>query len=280
MGKDAQLDKATGGIRGIAMEAPMLDPETEQDYLRRIQESNDRVALSALLVSHLRLVLSMAQKYTGHGLPIEDLVAEGNLGLVEAARRFDRSKGTRFSTYAGWWVRALIRRFTVANRRIVGAPSTRNGRRLLSTLRATQRRLAAELGETPSRERVALELEVTPEEVAMVEAALSGRDVSLTPPEDGPVWELPAEAASPEAEVADRQVQSRSAASIAHALSRLDERERIIVERRILSDDQDTLADIGVSIGLSRERVRQIELGARHKLRESLLEQQPLESVA
>jgi RNA polymerase sigma-32 factor len=272
MGMEAQLHKATFRIRRAAVEAPMLDSETEQDFLRRIQESNDPVALSALLVSHLRLVLSVAQKYTGYGVTIEDLVAEGNLGLVEAARRFDRSKGTRFSTYAGWWVRALIRRYTVANRRIVGAPSTRNGRRLLSTLRATQRRLAAELGETPSRERVAAELQVSPEEVAQVETALSGRDVSLAPNEEGQVFELPSELTTPEDEVAEREIHAMHAASVADALAQLDERERAIVEKRVLGDDKDTLADIGASMGLSRERVRQIELRARQKLREALVE--------
>lgn len=269
---EAQFDKSAARIRRAAAEAPMLDSETEQDYLRRIQESNDPVALSALLVSHLRLVLSVAQKYTGHGVTIEDLVAEGNLGLVEAARRFDREKGTRFSTYAAWWVRALIRRFTIANRRIVGAPSTRNGRRLLSTLRQTQRRLAAELGETPSRDRVAAELDVTPEEVAMVESALSGRDVSLGPADDGQVIELPAEAISPEQHVAEQQIRDMCATSVANALAKLDARERVIIEKRILEDDKDTLAEIGASMGLSRERVRQIELRARQKLRDALLE--------
>lgn len=267
----SHYDEDTGRIRRAAMEAPMLDAETEQDYLRRIQESDDPIAMSALLVSHLRLVLSVAQKYTGHGIGLEDLIAEGNLGLVEAARRFDREKGTRFSTYAAWWVRALIRRYTISNRRIVGAPSTRNGRRLMSNLRQTQRRLAAELGETPSREQVAAELSVTVEEVAMVESALSGRDVSLGPTEDGHVVELPSHLESPEEEAADREIRAKNAESIAAALGSLDERERAIIEKRLLEDDKDTLADIGSSMGLSRERVRQIELRARAKLREALL---------
>lgn len=249
----------------------MLDAETEQDYLRRIQESDDQVAMSALLVSHLRLVLSVAQKYTGHGIGLEDLIAEGNLGLVEAARRFDREKGTRFSTYAAWWVRALIRRFTIANRRIVGAPSTRNGRRLMSTLRQTQRRLSAELGEPPTRERLAAELSVTVEEIAMVESALSGRDVSLGPTDDGQVIDLPSGGESPEDEAADREVRAMNAQSIAAAFERLDARERAIIEKRLIEEDKDTLADIGSSMGLSRERVRQIELRARQKLREALV---------
>ncbi len=272
MANSTGYDKQGARIRRAAIQAPMLDSETEQDYLRRIQESDDQVALSALLVSHLRLVLSVAQKYTGHGVTLEDLVAEGNLGLVEAARRFDREKGTRFSTYAAWWVRALIRRYTIANRRIVGAPSTRNGRRLLSTLRATQRRLAVELGAQPTRERVAEELSVTPEEVAMVESALSGRDVSLGPTDDGQVLELPSELSSPEQQAAEHEIHELNAEQIAEALSHLDERERVIVEKRILGEDKDTLADIGATMGLSRERVRQIELKARQKLREALLD--------
>lgn len=268
----ARYDGMAGRIRQVAIQAPMLDVGTEQDYLLRIQESDDPTALNALLVSHLRLVLSVAQKYTGHGIGIEDLVAEGNLGLVEAARRFDRSKGTRFSTYAAWWVRALIRRFTIANRRIVGAPSTRNGRRLLSSLRQTQRRLASANGAPPTREEVAKELEVTPEEVAMVEAALSGRDVSLGPTPDGHVVDLPSAIASPEDTVAANEIGRMNAESVAAALDLLDPRERAIVERRLLTEDKETLADIGKHMGLSRERVRQIELRARQKLREALLD--------
>ncbi len=265
-------DQGAGAIRRAAAQAPMLDAQTEADYLRRIQESNDQVALSALLVSHLRLVLSVAGKYTGQGIVIEDLVAEGNLGLVEAARRFDRAKGTRFSTYAAWWVRALIRRYAIANRRIVGAPSTRNGRRLLSNLRQTQRRLSAELGRTPTREQVAAALSVTTEEVAMVEAALAGRDVSLAPTDDGQVLELVFEGVSPEQQVIERQQARNTQTSVRKALSGLERRERAIVENRLLGDDKDTLADIGAKMGLSRERVRQIELRACEKLREALHE--------
>ncbi len=267
----SHYDNDTGRIRRAAMEAPMLDAETERDYLRRIQETDDPAAMNALLASHLRLVLSIAQKYTGRGVVLEDLIAEGNLGLVEAARRFDPAKGTRFSTYAAWWVRALIRRFTIANRRIVGAPSTRNGRRLMSTLRQTQRRLAAELGEPPTRERVAAELGVTVEEIAWVESALSGRDVSLGPTDDGQVIELSSTTESPEEEAAERELRALRARSIAAALEMLDARERSVLEKRLLDEDKDTLSDIGSSLGLSRERVRQIELRARPKLRDALL---------
>lgn len=272
MAMAARNDGMTGRLRRAAIEAPMLDAETERDYLRRIQESDDPVALNALLVSHLRLVLSIAQKYTGHGISLEDLISEGNLGLVEAARRFDRSKGTRFSTYAAWWVRALVRRHTIGNRRIVSAPSTRNGRRLLSSLRKTQRAMAHELGRTPTRHEVAERLDVTPEEVAMVEAALSGRDVVLGPTDDGQVVDLPDGGATPEQEASANELRERNVRSVRKALEHLDPRERIIVEQRLLSEDKITLAHIGKHMGLSRERVRQIELRARQKLRDVLVQ--------
>jgi RNA polymerase sigma-32 factor len=267
---EARVTRA-GDLRRVASDAPMLDYRTERDYARRVR-AGDPEALAALLASHLRLVMSIAQRYTRHGVPLEDLIAEGNLGLVEAARRFDAEKGIRFSTYATWWIRAVIRRYTLANRRIVPAPSTRNGRRLISVLRETQRRLTAELGCVPSRERVASELGVSPDEVAMVEGALGGRDVPLTPSEGGPSFELVAEVASPEEQAAERELYARKVASVGAALERLDRRERTIVEKRLLEDEADTLADIGDSLGLSRERVRQLELRAKQKLRDALLE--------
>lgn len=258
-------------LRRAATEAPMLDVATEQDYLRRIQETGEPAALDALLVSHVRLVLSIAQKYTRHGLAIDDLVAEGNLGLVEAARRFDRSRGTRFSTYAAWWIRALIRRYTMSNRRIVGAPSTRAARRLLSSMRTTQRRLAAELGQPATREQVAAALDVSADDVATVEAALSGRDISLAPAADGFTFDLVSESATPEEAASENEAAALNRQSVRDALERLEDRERLIIERRVLEDDRATLACIGEELGLSRERVRQLELRARKKLREALL---------
>lgn len=269
-----QVDRrdAFAALRRVATDAPMLDAETERELLRRIQDSNDPRALNRLLVSHVRLVLSIAHKYRRHGLALEDLVAEGNLGLVEAARRFDRSKGTRFSTYAAWWVRALIRRYTIANRRIVGAPSTRAARKLLSKLRTTQRELAAELGRPPSREQVAEALDVTVEDVTSVEAALSGRDVSLAPTPDGVVIELASNLDTPEEATSKKEAQALNERSIHDALDRLEARERLIIEKRLLNEDRETLADIGRRLGLSRERVRQLELRAREKLRIALLD--------
>ncbi len=169
-------------------------------------------------------------------------------------------------------MRSLIRRFTMANRRIVGAPSTRAARRLLSKLRETQRQLTAELGHTPTREQIAKALEVTVADVATVEAALSGRDVSLAPTPDGQVIELACERATPEETAAREQARAMNERSVHDALDRLERRERLIIERRLLDDDRETLAHIGDELGLSRERVRQLELRARQKLRAALLD--------
>ena len=184
-------------IREMAS-APMLDAETERDLLSRFRASEDPRALEALVASHLRLVVATAMRYARDGLPMEDLVSEGSLGLVEAARRFDPDKGGRYATYARWWVRALIRRYALANRRIVGAPSTRNGRRVMSRLRRTQKALTAQYGAPPSTEQVAEHLGVSPEEVEQVDAALRTNDLSIRP-EGG--WEPHADAASPEDEM-------------------------------------------------------------------------------
>jgi RNA polymerase sigma-32 factor len=258
-------------VRRAANCAPMLDACTELDYLRRIQANDDPTAMRELLASHLRLVLSIAQKYTGHGIALDDLIAEGNLGLIEAARRFDFGKASRFSTYAAWWVRALVRRYTLDNRRIVRAPSTRNARRLWSGLRKTQRELAQELGRTPTLEQLAARLCVSTEEVEMVEMALRARDVPVGAQDAGAV-DVPASEISPEDEAAEREARERNIAGVRRALAKLAPRERAIIERRLLSDEGETLSEIGHTLGLSRERVRQLEKRACDALRGELTE--------
>lgn len=262
-----------GHLRRRAARAPMLAADTERELLAQIRDHDDPKAMAALLDSHLRLVLAMAHRYTRHGVSLEDLVAEGNLGLVEAARRFEADRGTRFSTYAAWWVRALIRRYALANRRIVPAPSTRNARKLIGTLRTTERKLSAELGRAPTPTEVAEALGVEVKDVEMVDTALRARDVSFGPRPDGTDFELASPKASPEQQVADHQLAARSKQSVHRALDLLDAREREIVEKRFLEEDRQTLSNIGSTMGLSRERVRQLEVRAREKLRVALLNQ-------
>jgi RNA polymerase sigma-32 factor len=250
----------------------MLDEDTERDLLERVREHSDPSALARLVESHLRLVLAVARRFHREGVPMEDLVGEGMLGLVEAARRFDPDKRARFGTYATWWVRALVRRFALSNRRIVGSPSTRNGRKIVSKLRETERHLTATEGAPPGLERIAEALGVSLEEIQEVEAALTGRDVVLgADREDGSPLELACSAPSPEEQAAARQRARHTRASVDRGLAALDPREREIVERRLLTEDGQTLARLGESLGISRERVRQIELIAKDKMRAAMV---------
>ena len=264
-------DDSITALRRAANDAPMLDAETELKLISQLRKGNSR-ALRDLMAAHLRLVLATARRYSGNGMSLEDLVAEGNLGLVEAARRFDPERGTRFGTYAAWWVRAFVRRYALANRRIVPTPSTRNARKLVSSLRATQRTLTQELGRPPTRDEVADALDVAPEDVGMMESVLGGRDLFVGPTEDGTVVELEDYRPSPEQETAEHEIEDLRASSVEIALSKLTEREQEIVRRRYLEEDGVTLAVLGHDLGLSRERVRQIEKRAQHKLRAALVE--------
>lgn len=253
----------------MAERAPLLQADQERKLIQAFQAGSE-AALTTLLSSHLRLVLSMAKRYAGRGAAMEDLIGEGNLGLMEAARRFDVTRDNRFSTYAAWWVRARIRRFALANRRIVGAPSTRNARRVLAGLRKTQRTIMQREGRVPERSEIARELDVKEGDVAMVEAALGGRDVALGPAADGTTYEVQADTPSPEQIAAEHELECERRRCIDEAMRTLSEREREILKRRYLEEETVTLAVLGKSLGLSRERVRQIEKRAQRKLRGAL----------
>ncbi len=257
--------------RRAANEAPILDAETELELIAAFKGGSS-AALTRLLAAHLRLVLSIAKRYAGNGASLDDLVSEGNLGLVEAARRFELGRNNRFGTYAAWWVRAHIRKYALSNRRIVAAPSTRNARRVLSRLRRTQRDIAQREGRIADRAEVAKVLDVNESDVAMVEAALGGRDVTVGPVDDGSGWDLAVDQRSPEEETADCEYEDRCRDRITEALRELSPRERDIVVQRHLDDDGATLAVLGEKLGLSRERVRQIEKRAQKKLRSALLD--------
>ena len=248
-----------------ARQAPLLTHDEERRLSQRVH-GGDRDATEMLLISHLRLVISIAQGYARHGIPLEDLIGEGCVGLVEAARRFEPERGTRFAVYAAWWIRAHVRRYTVANRRIVRAPSTRVARRLLAQLRKTQRSLAQTSGGPVSSDVVSRVLGVTTEEVQDMEAVLTGRDVPLAAGgEEG--YEVSDSSPSPEERAAEAESRRLRETDVRRALVQLDEREREIVHRRYLEPDKTSLATIAKSMGLSRERVRQLEQRARSKMR-------------
>lgn len=249
----------------------MLSADYEKQLVAGFQEGSAD-SLRQLLSSHLRLVLSMARRYVGHGASLEDLIGEGNLGLVEAARRFDAQRGVRFGTYAAWWVRAYVRRYALANRRIVATPSTRNARRILGRLRSTQRSISQSEGRPAERHEVAMALGVSESDVAMVESALSGRDVPVGPTESGYGFEVANQEPSPEQAAAERESREVAHGKLFAAMKELSDRERVIVQRRWLDEDTATLAALGQTLGLSRERVRQLEKRAQRKLRAALLD--------
>jgi RNA polymerase sigma-32 factor len=256
-------------LRASASKEPMLSPEREAGLVARIQANErDSAALHELLAAHRRLVVSVVARYTRAGLSTADLVSEGNLGLLEAARRFDPAHGVRFSVYAVWWIRARIGRFVAANRRIVPAPSTRNARKLFAKLRSCERALEQAHGQAPTRDDIASATGTTADEVAMVQAALS-HDVHFDPI-DAESTGVACSECSPEEIMAKVEAERLRANGLHRALSLLDPREREVLDRRFLEsngdDDGETLADIGRRLGISRERVRQIELAAKRKL--------------
>lgn len=259
-----------GPLASAAGEAPMLSTERELKLARAAARGSAQ-AFNELVSSHLRLVFSIARQYDRYGASTDDLVAEGTLGLVEAARRFDPTKGVRLAAYAAWWIRAYMRRYTLATRRIVRGPATRQGRKLISNLRRAQRELAQREGEAPSAARVAQALGVDAHSVEEVDAYLSGCDVSCGLDEEGRGHEAVAGDPSPEAQVATLEEAKRSSDAVHCALDQLNDRERQIVQRRYLCAESSSLSTIGIDMGLSRERVRQLEQQARLKMRQTVL---------
>lgn len=262
--------RAKDALRVRALGQPLLSEQVERDLVARAQ-AGDRAALDALLAAHMRLVYSVARSYAKHGVPMEDLVAEGMLALCEAARRFDPSRGFRFATCGRCWLKAHLRRYTLHNRRIVSAPSTRNARTVIAHLRRTERRLAQETGAPPCVEQVASALSVKPSDITMVASALSGGDVEY---DDGARVPWVSPDPSPEEMVADAEVRADFETCLAEALDSLTPREREIVLQRT-GNDVATLESLGATLGVSRERVRQIEERAKRKLRSALQHRLP-----
>lgn len=270
MNTTAHRHTAIESLTAAARSAEMLTAEQEVELARRAAAGDDR-AFEKLLKSHLRLVLTIAHEFGSYGLPADELVSEGMLGLVEAARRFEHERGVRLAAYAAWWIRAYMRRYTIYNRRIVRTPSSRHGRRLLANLRKTQRALTQQNGERPDAEAVAAALGVGVRDVEEMEAALSGRDVPCGHDAEGRGFELPAAEPTPEALVAESEERQSSIAAMRSAMDRLSERERDILRHRYLGDESTSLASIGRGMGLSRERVRQLEHQAQAKMRHAIL---------
>jgi RNA polymerase sigma-32 factor len=250
---------------------PLLDAELERELLVRAQAGDQR-ATERLVVAHMRMVRRLARAYQHAGVSRDDLFSEGMVGLLEAVRRFDLERSNRFSTYAGWWIKARLGRYVTETRHLVPLPSTRNARRIRRMMDRTSRALTQKLGRPATREELALALDVSPEEVAMVESAASAREVTLGPSELGLKREIADESPTPEQLVMELERVRMQQEQVEAALCLLSERERRVLTRRILEDERESLAQLGEHLGISRERVRQIQVQAESKLRGTLRE--------
>lgn len=261
-----------------AMRAPLLDAGDEQALARRWRESADDAALRDLTGAYMRLVIAMAGKFRRHGLPMADLVQEGAVGLMQAADRFDPDRGVRFSTYAGWWVRAAMQDYVLRNWSIVRTGTTAAGKSLFFRLRGLRARLGDLEGRLTARARakIAADLGVEEDEVEAMAARLAGPDRSLDAPITGEgeadwLGRLPDERDRPDA-LAEMAIDGeRRHGMIGRSLNGLTPRERAVIEARRLAEDPMTLEALGARIGVSKERVRQIEQAALGKMRASIL---------
>ena len=269
---------------------PLLTLEEEKDYARRLQASGDVGAAGRLVLSHLRLVVSISRKYLGYGLPHGDLIQEGNVGLMKAVKRFDPEQGVRLVSYAMHWIKAEIHEYILKNWRMVKVATTKAQRKLFFNLRSMKQQLkddaSAEdthrgtltLGEVDT---LATALNVKREEVLEMETRLSGGDVALEPQSDdseesyAPIAYLADDSTEPTRVLEAAKRDWLAGDGIALALESLDPRSRRIVEERWLNVNDDasggmTLHDLAGEYGVSAERIRQIEVAAMKKMRKAL----------
>ena len=266
-------DRGNQRFISTLMQAPLLEQEHEYDLARRWREKREQAALDELVVSHGRLVVRIAWRFRGSGLPIDDLIQEGNSGLLDAAERFEPERNVRFSTYATWWIVAAIQNFILRNSSVVRVATTPAQRRLFFNLRRARAKMDATQDSFTSadREVLAEELGVKVADVERMEAHLSRPDQSLNTPvgedESATIQDLFAdEGPSPEDVALDREQGQIQRQWINQALDRLSPREQTIIRRRFLSEEKATLAEIGESFGVSKERIRQIESKALSKM--------------
>ncbi|HRX70028.1 MAG: RNA polymerase sigma factor RpoH [Candidatus Competibacteraceae bacterium] len=257
---------------------PMLSAEEEQELAQRLRLRHDLEAAQRLIVAHLRFVVHIARGYLGYGLPLADLVQEGNIGLMKAVKRFDPAYGVRLVSFAVHWIRAEIHEFILRNWRIVKVATTKAQRKLFFKLRGSKKRLGWLNHEEVNT--VARELGVSAENVLEMESRLNGHDVSFDPfPEaDGnddvenfaPAAYLRDEQANPAEALERDDWDERAVSQLGEALERLDPRSRDIMQRRWLSDAKPTLHQLAAEYKVSAERIRQLENSAMKKLRAAL----------
>jgi RNA polymerase sigma-32 factor len=255
----------------------MLTPEDEKRLGRSLKENNDLGAAQELVLSHLRLVVSIARGYLGYGLPHADLIQEGNIGLMKAVKRFDADQGVRLVSYAMHWIKAEIHEYILKNWRLVKVATTKAQRKLFFNLRSHKTGLDAM---SPAQiDQLAKLLDVKREEVIEMETRLSGRDIALESPTDdeddkfAPIAYLSSEQSEPTRVLEAEQVTRLQSEGLETALGKLDPRSRRIVEARWLANDDGsgaTLHTLADEFGVSAERIRQIEVAALKKMKGAL----------
>ncbi|HXO02813.1 MAG TPA: RNA polymerase sigma factor RpoH [Stellaceae bacterium] len=257
---------------------PMLEPEEEYMLAKRWKEREDSEAAHRLVTSHLRLVAKIAMGYRGYGLPLSELISEGNVGMMQAVKRFDPDRGFRLATYAMWWIRAAIQEYILHSWSLVKMGTTAAQKKLFFNLRKLKGQLqAVEDGDlSPENlKKIATELDVPEADVISMNRRLASPDHSLNAPlrsDSEGEWQdwLVDESESQETKLADRQELGLRRDLLEKALTHLNERERHILGERRLKDNPTTLEDLSQHYGISRERVRQIEVRAFEKLQKAI----------
>jgi RNA polymerase sigma-32 factor len=260
---------------------PMLSPEEEYELAKRWKEQGDEKAAHKLVTSHLRLVAKIAMGYRGYGLPVGELISEGNVGMMQAVKRFDPDRGFRLATYAMWWIRAAIQEYILHSWSLVKMGTTAAQKKLFFNLRRLKGQMAAlEEGDLKPEQvaKIARTLDVPEADVISMNRRLASPDHSLNAPvraESEGEWQdwLVDEQESQETELAERQDMSNRRALLSEALKTLNDRERHILIERRLKDEPTTLEELSQQYGISRERVRQIEVRAFEKLQKSMKQQ-------
>src|SRR3954468_16995405 len=258
---------------------PMLQPQEEYMLAKRYQEHEDTGAAHKLVTSHLRLVAKIAMGYRGYGLPIGEVISEGNVGLMQAVKKFDPDKGFRLATYAMWWIRASIQEYILRSWSLVKMGTTAAQKKLFFNLRKAKSEISAlqEGDMHPDQVSViATKLGVLNEEVISMNRRLSGGDASLNSPmradseSEWQDWLVDDTTPSQETVVADAQEKTIRMSLLEEAMTELTDRERHILTERRLKDEPTTLEELASQYGVSRERVRQIEVRAFEKLQKSM----------
>ena len=270
---------------------PMLTQAEESAFARALRDEGDVKAAGRMVLSHLRLVVSISRQYMGYGLPQGDLIQEGNVGLMKAVKRFDPEQGVRLVSYAMHWIKAEIHEYILKNWRMVKVATTKAQRKLFFNLRSMKQGMKAAAGNqethrntlTPAEvAKMALDLNVKPDEVIEMETRLSGGDVALEPQtDDGEESHAPIAYLADDTHEPTRALESRhrdwlAGDGIAQALGVLDARSRRVVEERWLKVNDDssggmTLHELAAEYGVSAERIRQIEVAAMKKMRKALV---------